>query len=153
MSVTADVKTGTTVESWTWKREKLSISESLAATLVTLAADSDEEVCGFIIDDDRVQPIQNTAKNPAHSWRMDHESMMACVNEYGNRIRAIFHSHPNNRDWPSVQDEAGISFLYKQGCPWAYLIVTSHGVSQFAYCKEDDDVARPSLGVPSGSDK
>lgn len=93
----------------------------------------DEERCGFLLFDGTVSVMSNVSESPECSWKMDTEEQVNFVRLHGPEIRALWHTHPNNRETPSELDEEGIAWLYKQGCPWAYLIVTENVVTQHRY--------------------
>ena len=116
-----------------WQEVPHNLPPAITAALIQLAVASPEaEVCGFILEDGTVCDITNVEENPLYGFRMDHAQMMAVVNG-PVPIVASFHSHPSGRPWPSAGDSETMTFLYQQGCPWRYLVVTGGGVYEFRH--------------------
>lgn len=93
-------------------------------------ANSAIEICGFILTDGTLAVVTNVDPEPSKGFTMDKDEMMAII-KGKTAIAATFHSHPSGRHWPSRTDTENMTFLYKQGCPWRYIIVTGEGVFEF----------------------
>lgn len=116
-----------------WKETKCELPDAIRAGLIDLArANKDIEICGFILSDGTLVNITNVDPNPAKGFEMDKDQMMKTI-KGKTPIAATYHSHPSGRKWPSDTDGDHMSFLYKQGCPWRYLIVTTDGVFEFEH--------------------
>lgn len=61
----------------------------------------DREVCGFIYKD-RYVPLTNLSADP-HSFYADPSEVLLSLVRYGEPS-AIFHTHPNGQEQPSLQD-------------------------------------------------
>ena len=130
-STLSTVEAGNKTEVWRYIKHDL--PEATCKILIDSAkASKDKEVCGFILSDGSVVSVTNVDPNPHKGFEMDKSEMMAVIK--GNKpIVATYHSHPSGYKWPSEEDGNNVSFLYKQGCPWRYLIVTAHGVFEFEH--------------------
>lgn len=95
--------------------------------------DSDFENCGFLLFDGTVAVMANVSESPESSWQMDTQEQVDFIRLHGPQIRAVWHTHPNNRETPSDTDDEGIAWLYKQGCPWEYIIVTEYAAFSYRY--------------------
>lgn len=116
-----------------WRQVEHDLPGSITEELVSLAIASEhEEVCGFILDDGSIVSIANVDPNPSKGFEMDKDEMMRII-KGKKKIHATYHSHPSGREWPSEADGQHMSFLYRQGCPWRYLIVTKNGVFEFEH--------------------
>ena len=116
-----------------WREINHDLPEAICSQLIELAkASSGIEVCGFILSDGTVASVTNVDPNPSKGFTMDKDEMMAIIHGK-NGIAATFHSHPSGRKWPSKTDTENMSFLYRQGCPWRYIIVTAEGVFEFEH--------------------
>jgi len=116
-----------------WREVKHDLPEAICAALIEMAkASSGAEICGFILSDGTLATVDNVDPNPSKGFEMDKTQMMSIIN--GKKpIAATYHSHPSGRKWPSQIDTENMSFLYKQGCPWRYIIVTAEGVFEFEH--------------------
>lgn len=116
-----------------WQEVTCDLSDALRAGLVDLArANREVEICGFILDDGTLVNITNVDENPEKGFTMDPDQMMRVIK--GKKgINATYHSHPSGRKWPSESDSDHMTFLYRQGCPWRYLIVTTEDVFEFQH--------------------
>jgi [CysO sulfur-carrier protein]-S-L-cysteine hydrolase len=89
-------------------------------------AETGREICGVIAARDGVPvdcvPIANVAGDPAHRYRMDPEALIRTLfgmEQAGEELYAIYHSHPASPAAPSAID------LAEAGWPDAlYLIVS-----------------------------
>ena len=125
----------TTAQS-SWVNVACNLDDKVRRHLIAYAQSSpDEEVCGFIVDGTSIITAQNVADNPSHAWRMETQFQVEVGRKYGDRITAIFHSHPNGNIEPSDKDCDGIGFLYQQGCPWSYLIIANDEIFSYVYYK------------------
>lgn len=116
-----------------WQEVPCDLHDALRAGLVDLArANREVEICGFILDDGTLVNITNVDENPERGFTMDPDQMMRVV-KGKNGIEATYHSHPSGRKWPSENDSEQMTFLYRQGCPWRYLIVTTEDVFEFQH--------------------
>jgi proteasome lid subunit RPN8/RPN11 len=69
------------------------------------------EVCGLIgVKDNKVQssyPVKNSASNPQCKFTLDAAeqiSVFKTLREKGEKLFAIYHSHPHSEAYPSVTD-------------------------------------------------
>ena len=116
-----------------WKEVEHNLPGAIVAGLTQLAvASPDEEVCGFVLEDGTICAITNVDENPRYGFTMDKKQMMEIVHG-PTPIVASYHSHPSGRPWPSAGDSDTMTYLYRQGCPWRYLIVTGAGVYEFRH--------------------
>ncbi len=102
-------------------------------------AEPGREICGVIAARDgapvAVTPIANVARNPAHRYSMDPEALIRTLfhmEQAGEELYAIYHSHPASPAVPSAID------LAEAGWPESlYLIVSlnTKGVLEMrGYC-------------------
>lgn len=116
-----------------WREVKHDLPEAICAGLTDFArASKDKEICGFILSDGTVVTVTNVDPKAHKGFEMDKEEMMAVI-KGKVPIAATYHSHPSGHKWPSEADSNNMSFLYQQGCPWRYLIVTADGVFEFEH--------------------
>lgn len=116
-----------------WKEVKHDLPQHVCDSLSKLASESgDIEVCGFVLADMTIVNIDNVADEPGSGFTMDHGQMVDII-KGKTPIVATFHSHPSGRRWPSDTDTEHMTFLYRQGCPWRYLIITVDGVFEFEH--------------------
>lgn len=121
------------IVSQSWQQVEHGLPEQLCNSLVRLARDADwYEVCGFVMADGSYVEVENIDEDPAKGFTMDKDQMMDVI-KGKTPIAATFHSHPSGQRWPSATDTEHMSFLYQQGCPWRYLIVTRDGVFEFEH--------------------
>lgn len=121
------------------------IARETRAMLTELARNSPcAEVCGFIIEGpNRPDPngalalnvvvADNTSDNPGNSFRISADDTIRVYEQYGNLIVGIFHTHPSGRLTMSQRDIDSAAEIYRAGCPWAYVIATSHEVVEYRY--------------------
>ncbi|AHN84023.1 tail protein [Mycobacterium phage Hawkeye] len=115
-----------------WTKVKLNIPEDAARCLVNMCNRSPQaEICGFITSDFAILPVSNVSDDPSNEFVMDQAEMMRAL--FQSKIIGTYHSHPSGRPWPSTYDTNHIGFLYAQGCPWDYYIVTNAGVFQYEH--------------------
>ncbi|MCX7675779.1 MAG: M67 family metallopeptidase [Alteraurantiacibacter sp.] len=96
----------------------VALPRSLVNQLLHLAQSSPEaEVCGLIgaLADEPVScyPVANVASDPARRFRLDPAGQIAAMRqmrERGERLYAIFHSHPSAPAEPSPLDRAEASY-------------------------------------------
>lgn len=114
-----------------WREVKHDIPQEICDKLVEMVnAAEGLEICGFILDDGTIASVDNIDDNPARGFSMDQSQMISIIK--GKKgIAATYHSHPSGRKWPSTTDTEQMMFLYQQGCPWRYIIVTAEGVFEF----------------------
>lgn len=90
------------------------LSPPLADELLHHALRSPEaEICGLISGDNNgltcCYPIGNIAPDPERSFEMDPKEQVAALRhmeENGEELRAIYHSHPHGPPFPSATDIA-----------------------------------------------
>jgi proteasome lid subunit RPN8/RPN11 len=117
-----------------WQNVPCDIPLKVKERLLSFAKEESNEVCGFVLVDETVVPVTNVSSTPAKDFDMDMDEMMKVI--HGPvKISAAYHTHPSGKPWPSEKDTQRVKFLYQQGCPWRYLIVTKEGV--FEYEHED----------------
>ncbi|WQY91127.1 capsid maturation protease [Mycobacterium phage Benzema] len=129
-----------------WTRVPHELPRDAVACLVHMCQQSPKaEICGFITASHAIIPIPNVSSTPEREFVMDQGQMMQVL--FRERVIGTYHSHPTGRPWPSAYDTDHIGYLYQQGCPWDYYIVTNAGV--FRYEHRDRRVADD---VESGDD-
>jgi len=106
----------------------------------------DEEVCGLVGARDgeatSLYPIANVAEDKAHRFEMSGKEQieaMRTMRERGERLLAIYHSHPDTPPEPSARD------LEALGYPDAvYLIISLNikGVLEMRAWQRDGDAIR-----------
>lgn len=116
-----------------WRRVSLSISEDAVKQLMVAAGNSEDEQCGFVLDDGTILYVENRSDSPDGSFLMDVEDQTTIAYEYQDRIKAIWHTHPSGKPYLSKTDEEGIEHLYKAGCPWGYVVATTWSVREYTY--------------------
>ncbi|MFL0373441.1 M67 family metallopeptidase [Paenibacillus amylolyticus] len=89
-----------------------------------------QEACGVMLGEtaaggiriSRFQPIRNVAPDPLHHFTLDDAEWIRCV-FYEPKLIGIFHSHPQTRPVPSLEDLqalpafAGLLQMYLIGSP------------------------------------
>jgi len=115
--------------------------------LAAAQADPEREVCGLVGAREGVPttfyPVANVADSPSRLFRMDPKGQidaLRAMREAGERLFAIFHSHPQGPARPSATDLAEAAY------PEAlYLIVSlgTAGVLELAAYRLADGEARP----------
>lgn len=116
-----------------WRRISLSVPEDAVKQLMVVAGNSEEEQCGFVLDDGAILHVENQSDRPDRSFLMDVEDQTAIAYEYQDRIKAIWHTHPSGKPYLSKTDEQGIEHLYRVGCPWGYVVATTWSVREYTY--------------------
>jgi len=116
-----------------WREVEHHLPDAICAALVEIAkANVGIEICGFILEDETLVNVTNVSLSPSDSFEMEKSQMLSIIK--GKKgILATYHSHPSGRKWPSRTDTEHMAFLYKQGCPWRYIIVTTDGVFEFEH--------------------
>ena len=72
--------------------------------LVELAAgDPRREICGFIMRDWWIEPIDNIAPS-AREFYMDEEQQLHVMTHHLADILGVYHSHPSGQTFPSPKD-------------------------------------------------
>lgn len=72
--------------------------------LVDLAATfPDREICGFVMKDWWIEPIDNIAPVDREFY-MDSNQQLHMMTEHGDDILGVYHSHPSGQDFPSPKD-------------------------------------------------
>lgn len=116
-----------------WVEVVANLPGAVSAALTEWAvANPDEEICGFILEDGTIVQIKNVFENPRYGFEMDKDEMMAVIHGQ-TPIAATYHSHPSGLSTPSAGDSERMTYLYQQGCPWRYLIVTAAGVYEYRH--------------------
>lgn len=116
-----------------WEQVPCRLAEDVQKCLITMCQKSTEaEICGFITSDGAILPVPNVDENPGKGFTMDKQRMVEIITAHNN-IVGTYHSHLSGRPWPSSCDTNNIGFLYAQGCPWDYHIVTDAGVFQYEH--------------------
>ncbi|MDF7681491.1 C40 family peptidase [Enterobacteriaceae bacterium ESL0689] len=82
-------------------------------TLLDYAALSRDEVCGLILDDDRLFPCKNVHPEPDKHFRISDNDWLTA--EENGEITAVFHSHPQNIPILSGADR---QMQVMTGLPW-----------------------------------
>jgi proteasome lid subunit RPN8/RPN11 len=94
------------------------------------------EACGLLIGEmteagdwiiDQAIPLRNR-DNSAVSFKFDPEEMYAYDEAYGERVIAVYHSHPGGAPYPSSKDKKNME--ESQESYWAWLIASFHGRAQ-----------------------
>lgn len=117
-----------------WREVKCDLSQEIRDELVALAlASPEKEVCGFILDNDLICEITNVHENPKVGFEMNKEQMLDVLSSRSAAIKYTYHSHPSCTSFPSAEDSEKMTYLYQQGCPWRYLIVTKDGVFEYEH--------------------
>lgn len=70
-----------------------------------------QEICGLVSEKNgqisHCYPVENTADDPVHFFRMDAKSQidaLRVMRENGEDLFAIYHSHPDSEAYPSATD-------------------------------------------------
>jgi len=84
------------------------LTQYVRETLVALAAQTTDEVCGFIryafANSQIVHPMENVSKSPARFFAMDDEEMVEYYKNHLPRSIGMYHSHPGGSLKPSPAD-------------------------------------------------
>lgn len=115
-----------------WEQVPCSLAEETQAALMHRAGNHRFEICGFIVEENRIQPIVNSSVTPEKNFTMNRESLIQ-AQRYGEKITGIYHSHPSGRVGLTQSDEDGMRVLYRSGCPWRYFVVTSETVTEYRW--------------------
>lgn len=97
---------------------RVELPRSLVNRILTHAqASGEHEVCGLMAARDghptRIYPIANVAEAPDRLFRMDPEEQIAAMRHMraaGERLFAIYHSHPTAPATPSPRDLAEAAY-------------------------------------------
>ncbi len=109
------------------------VPDEVCKAITRYAIDSpDAEICGFILNDGTICPVPNISEMPRYGFDMDKDVMMRVIAD-PKGVLGTYHSHPSGRQWPSAVDSENMTFLYQQGCPWRYFIVTGGGLYEFRH--------------------
>lgn len=81
--------------------------------LLDYAASSQDEVCGLIIDDERLFRCRNIHPDPGMHFRISDDDWL--VAEEAGEVTAVFHSHPQNVPFLSGADR---QMQVTSGLPW-----------------------------------
>jgi proteasome lid subunit RPN8/RPN11 len=114
-----------------WTSVPCTLPESTQVYLIGKASASTDEICGFITRGGSVIPVPNVDPEPSTGFKMDVQTMVGVLADH--EIVGVYHSHPSGRAWPSSCDTNKSGYLYAQGCPWDYYIVTDHGVHRYEH--------------------
>lgn len=93
------------------------------------------EVCGFVTSGGTVIPVPNVHEESHKAFMMEPITMVNTITKH--EVAALYHSHPSGRPWPSKVDTEQMAYLYQQGCPWDYYIVTRQDVYKFEFRDRD----------------
>ena len=130
------------------------ISRQLYDEVVAYArAEAPNECCGMIAASDgravSVHPARNAARSPKLRYEMhgqDQYDILMAIDEAGNEIGAIYHSHPRTEAYPSLTDMA-----WSEQYPDAEWIIVGHVetepvVRSFRVTKQDVDEVELEVG-------
>lgn len=107
--------------------ESLWLPRRLALRILHQAQDSPErEICGLVgadgVEPAAVYPVANIAADPSTVFEMDAKGLVAAMKamrEKGERLWAVYHSHPRSPGVPSARD------LAETGYPGALHLIVS----------------------------
>lgn len=94
------------------------------------------EACGLLIGEnteggdwiiDQAIPLRNIDNSPV-SFDFDPDEMVIYDVMYGERVVAVYHSHPGGPPYPSSKDKENMKKSQKSY--WAWLIASFHGRAQ-----------------------
>jgi len=73
--------------------------------IIKLSTESNEEVCGFLVGEDKIEviPIKNVARNKQESFQISATDFLFTEKKY--KTLAIYHSHPVGSEEPSEADK------------------------------------------------
>lgn len=103
------------------------MSSTCARSLITLAKDSETEICGFIMSDWSFCQVTNVADRPKTSFFMDTQESLAIQRTCHDEIIGIYHSHPGGNPYPSQHDLDG----WNPKMPWRYFIIAGNFIREF----------------------
>ena len=84
----------------------------------------DREICGFILDDWSIYPIENVAEND-RDFKMSDSDVIDFFTMHYESVMGLYHSHPSGREDPS---EADIEYAPAR---LSYFIVTYNNVIEW----------------------
>lgn len=106
--------------------ERVELPRTVAIELLQLAqASAESEICGLVAANGealRIIPVRNAAVEPDRLFEMDERELidaMKSMRERGERLFAIYHSHPRSAPVPSATD------LERAGYPEALHLIIS----------------------------
>lgn len=85
---------------------------------------SEREICGFILDDWSICPIENVAEQD-HNFKMSDQDIINFFTMHYESVMGMYHSHPSGREDPS---EADIEYAPAR---LSYWIVTENDVIEW----------------------
>ena len=100
---------------------------SCSDSLVLLARDKTDEICGFIMDDWSFMQVPNVAEAPQTSFFFDPVISANIMREYYDNIVGIYHSHPGGKATLSIHDKEG----WHPSLPWRYFIIANGKVFEW----------------------
>jgi proteasome lid subunit RPN8/RPN11 len=90
------------------------------------------EICGFIDNEFDFWLAPNVHEEPTHNFLMELDHTRNILNNIYNELHlevmGIFHSHPNNRPWPSPRDVVGWP---NPQLNWRYFLVLKDDVTEW----------------------
>lgn len=112
------------------------LMETTKRRLVLDCHRSSREQCGFLTNREEIFYIQNIHEQNRFNFLMDPAEMLETITEIyevkQDYIIGVFHTHPNDKPWPSPRDIVGWPNL---DLHWRYWIVTNHEVIEWAVIK------------------
>ncbi|UCG79272.1 MAG: M67 family metallopeptidase [Nitrospirota bacterium] len=131
--------------------EPIQIPESILNEMIEHALEGyPNEVCGLIagrdLNDPRVLRMTNTDPSPV-SYRMDPREQLIVEKEMrknGERILAIYHSHPDSEAFPSAKD-AREAYQWNWGAPYIIIGKVKDSPSVRAFYIEEGHVTEVPL--------
>lgn len=109
------------------------LPDHLVAGLIESAGQNPRlEICGFIDSQFDFWLAPNVHEEPTHNFLMAAEQTKNVLNNIYNLLHldviGIFHSHPNNRPWPSPRDIVGWP---NTQLGWRYFLVLKDDVTEW----------------------
>ncbi len=103
------------------------MSNAVAARLIQLAAASPtREICGFIMKDWWILPVDNISKDDLE-FHMDPKQQLRVQMEQGADILGVYHSHPGGLGRPSMRDVVMAPFGLR------YWIIAGDSVNEWEF--------------------
>jgi proteasome lid subunit RPN8/RPN11 len=133
--------------------KEIKITRPLATLLLGLAQKSpQQEICGLIGSNTgkplTVYPIANIATDAAHEFEMDPQQQISAFKTMrgkGERLYAIYHSHPQSPPVPSAGDLEDLGY---PEAPQLIISLNTKGVLEMrAYRKHGDGLEEIQLSV------
>lgn len=88
--------------------ERTRTGESLLRDALLPLWNDQFEVCGLVLDNWTIYAIRNDHCNPEHNFSFDIGELDGFVRAFSmNRVRGVYHTHPNNIPVPSKDDVLG----------------------------------------------